>query len=905
MKGIIRFIMLWLVMVGAGVFYHVYSQAIGEISYDFQEIDAETGVKQFIHPDNFWWDDPTGVIANMFPDDFPFTEIQQMNQPLSAYDFNWVVSSFQKHSLQEDHPLNNIDLAFEADVNAIQLFTTEYSDYQFNDNNMQYAYVLDNQMMLDSDFPVSDIETKRSFFAAPNQEEIELGYTIWSFLPKSSELETLINISVDFDDGKGERNLLIGLPVKILYETPGEKVWKISTEIDGKTVTSYSTILVKAENQNAELVYPPDRHIELASNTRNVNLPAGMKVWDTGLEMGVYYACGRSRIERPFVIVEGIDFDNSRNLYTTKSYNSLYAMCNENGLADKLRDNGFDVVIVNFWKGATAIQNNAFALIEALEWLKSELLVNQSEHKILLSGVSMGGVVTRFALAYCEFHNLDHYVDVWLSFDAPHKGAHLPTSLQLVLKEVHDRLTLFNSKLVETAKKQLLDGLILAPATKQLLSYHIYGSKIDKDKKVLHPLPHSNAEQLEQVFQAFGNNGFPQSTFNISVSNGSKLGYTSNMGSTTLLASGDGKKGIKEVRLAHKDKAIHVLHSNYNLDWLRGIFNVRLYSDYKCLPIKPWFNANGGSANFQEELFDFNIRQSPKLFPGINPDFKGLLGIDWVNSTPTTFIPTYSAFYLYEPNDPIQIAISSIESENNRVIQNARKYSPFDVLIASETNLPHVIGGISPSLIDDILNRAVGGNKLILQNKTIHSNGSQLVNGDILMGNFVDPILKQGPVIFEENTRRKYVSGTKIQLSNGVHLKSGTRVSLQVNPSEYTLACRDQGILSDGMINHLEEELHNSPFTKPQSNKQETTVMNEEMKGELLIYPTLVRDYLRIESTGSVIVPYEIHSIRGDIVKAGTCESGEINCEQLANGQYIISCFKENGEVSQHKFIKQ
>ena len=42
----------------------------------------------------------------------------------------------------------------------------------------------------------------------------------------------------------------------------------------------------------------------------------------------------------------------------------------------------------------------------------------------------MGGLCSRYALAYMESHGIPHRVRTWISFDAPQAGADIPLGLQ-------------------------------------------------------------------------------------------------------------------------------------------------------------------------------------------------------------------------------------------------------------------------------------------------------------------------------------------------------------------------------------------------------------------------------------------------------------------------------------------
>ena len=48
----------------------------------------------------------------------------------------------------------------------------------------------------------------------------------------------------------------------------------------------------------------------------------------------------------------------------------------------------------------------------------------------IIVGASMGGLITRYALAYMEKNNLPHCTRLYVSFDSPHLGANVPVGVQ-------------------------------------------------------------------------------------------------------------------------------------------------------------------------------------------------------------------------------------------------------------------------------------------------------------------------------------------------------------------------------------------------------------------------------------------------------------------------------------------
>lgn len=166
-------------------------------------------------------------------------------------------------------------------------------------------------------------------------------------------------------------------------------------------------------------------------------------------------------LKKPIIILDGFDPQDIRNYKYI--YDSLLVYNNYNNkLGEELRQKGYDVVILNFPVtgsteiekrkngdidiplinglrrdgGSDYIERNAFLLVKLVQELNAELKRNSSNEKLVIVGPSMGGLISRYALAYMEkkeaegVANMNHNTKLWLSFDSPHDGANIPLSIQ-------------------------------------------------------------------------------------------------------------------------------------------------------------------------------------------------------------------------------------------------------------------------------------------------------------------------------------------------------------------------------------------------------------------------------------------------------------------------------------------
>lgn len=100
----------------------------------------------------------------------------------------------------------------------------------------------------------------------------------------------------------------------------------------------------------------------------------------------------------------------------------------ESGLDSKLSSNGYDIVIAQYGdRSSQAIQMNSLALASAIERINS---LRNSNNTYSILGLSLGGVMARYALATLEKENIDHNIRTYISYDSPHRGANVPISGQ-------------------------------------------------------------------------------------------------------------------------------------------------------------------------------------------------------------------------------------------------------------------------------------------------------------------------------------------------------------------------------------------------------------------------------------------------------------------------------------------
>ncbi|UCG53221.1 MAG: T9SS type A sorting domain-containing protein [Candidatus Latescibacterota bacterium] len=249
-------------------------------------------------------------------------------------------------------------------------------------------------------------------------------------------------LEIDFDDGSGCRAVRFGDRCHVSYHRPGRKTIRVKATFPDGT-NQHGSFYFRVER-----LQTPDPHDTLSVTA---TIPYNAE-YGTG-EAYVYLSDTHGSITNPVIVVEGFDLDNTMN------WDELYHLLNEENLLETLRGKGFDAIVLNFTDATDYVQKNSFVVTELIQLVHTYL---DSYRDIALVGASMGGLCSRYALAYLETHGVDHRVRTFISFDAPQSGANIPLGVQYWLD--------FFSEMSEDAA--FLLSRLDTPAARQMLAYH-------------------------------------------------------------------------------------------------------------------------------------------------------------------------------------------------------------------------------------------------------------------------------------------------------------------------------------------------------------------------------------------------------------------------------------------------
>ncbi|MFC8454570.1 hypothetical protein [Kitasatospora sp. NPDC057223] len=219
---------------------------------------------------------------------------------------------------------------------------------------------------------------------------------------------------------------------------------------------------------------------------------------------GVYYAPGRRTVTRPLVLADGFNYGPSDLPGLWAHFNAPYGKGEH--FLDQLLEAGVDVVLLGFDERHTHIQANAEVAIALIR----RLAADAEREDLIVGGVSMGGMITRYALAKMELDEEEHKTGTYFSWDTPHNGAWIPLILQQMAH-------FFEAFVPEVPGEPKQAELLRSPAAQQLLWAWVENSKYSGEV-TRSPLRAAFLQDLERV------GGFPSIPRKLGVANGDGQG---------------------------------------------------------------------------------------------------------------------------------------------------------------------------------------------------------------------------------------------------------------------------------------------------------------------------------------------------------------------------------------------
>lgn len=489
----------------------------------------------------------------------------------------------------------------------------------------------------------SQYETLSVLLASVLQEEVYQGSVSLQFDPSKHFTNTNTTIQeagVNFLDGKGFQMVHLGAPQSINYQftTPGTKVILIKIKTNRGDYVSISQLNIKTV-----VAYPSGLEFTLQAEKMISTSPAKggrAAAAITGGTLRAVLGCD-GVLDKPVLIVEGFDPGNQNGFNTLiANYLGSYDGTHYTGTFNQLTDSGYDLVFLNFDEARDYIQNNANVVKAAIRKLNE---VKSGNGQLIVIGESAGGVTARYALKKLEQEGYSPNVSHYISFDSPHRGAHVPEGVQFLARDAVTRPVIQLINFFSAAAQPLFsivdDGD--QPAARQLIMRRAdlqYGITIQPDFTALQ-------NELAQL-------GYPNQSRNIALVCGSLTG--SGQLNNRQIAESQGQRILVTGGNIGFDAIATSAISNQNMElsFLRTGANNLSFS--ATLPTNPDVVPGGYDRNAEIQ----------------DPD----------NGFRYCFIPTYSSI-----DSP-----ASINSDNDMYQINANSASPFARIYGGQFNQEHV-----------------------------------------------------------------------------------------------------------------------------------------------------------------------------------------------------------------------
>jgi hypothetical protein len=521
----------------------------------------------------------------------------------------------------------------------------------------------------------------------PSSSRANVTFSIPTTLYISNQTSALQSIQVDLGDGSGYRATSLGQTVAAYYGSDGEKELKVKcTLANGQVFESHSVLQVQDDNRIVAGFRSPPTSYNTSPDLTQTDV--------TGCQLNYFFHCPAQGLQKPFVFIEGFDPANTngfKKMLDRLGRNDNLVPPNQvsNTMLQRLYDEGYDLIYVDFTRGAGDIPDNAQVVKNVIRRMNTLKAQNGSTSKNRVLGASMGGVVGKWAIREMERSGENHDIDKYITFDSPMRGANVPMGIQFMLKDLDTREAIVkfrtfigpisfsyseNVKISDYIPKvRSIKGILTSPAAKQLLFYNAF-------------TPSGNPREFHDAFYAqlaaLGDLNVDYSV----VSNGSTINQPQLLtpGEQYVSLSGAGQAGILppffqnlglDVRVS-LDLKVFALPASGTAGVYSGQIAFRLPISGN-LPaaitidvttqvnstvnnLKPLDSAPGGFENF-----DFPQLTSALSFGSITPTVnfgtktKGL----WC------FVPTFSALDMPEPSNVNQsFTCSTTNTSANRCV---------------------------------------------------------------------------------------------------------------------------------------------------------------------------------------------------------------------------------------------
>jgi pimeloyl-ACP methyl ester carboxylesterase len=365
-------------------------------------------------------------------------------------------------------------------VNHLMALHYQYEQFKPTAATGNLVYLFNNQIYDTPNRPTTPYEVKDAVAFAATGRVLSGATQVFLLRPElfySNVTKGIMTLQVDFGDGLGLKPVMPGTNTIVTYPGDGEKILILRVAYtDGQVVQAQTKVFVTDVVRTCANCRYSSPRLETFPKG---NFPVPVAQMGTGV-VSVATAGTDGILDKPLILVEGFDPENAFNLDTYLSSNSLGVRVNIdfNGqrLSELLEARDYDLVFLNYGWGGDDIKRNAYLLENVIQWVNQQTAAAGSTQKNVVIGVSMGGLVARYALRDMELRNANHNTRLYGSVDSPHQGANVPLGFQAAIRYLAG-LNILGVNLAG-GNPELNRGVaaLNSPAASQMLTYQLTGT---------------------------------------------------------------------------------------------------------------------------------------------------------------------------------------------------------------------------------------------------------------------------------------------------------------------------------------------------------------------------------------------------------------------------------------------
>ena len=448
----------------------------------------------------------------------------------------------------------------------IGIINSRFNSINYDANNLENsALVIENGKFKISNESLPVFNDDEALVASTLQSYINGKNVIFNlnedFIFQNQKASKIQEMKVDFGDGLErlviQNGVLITSMVSVTYADYGKKKITMKAVLEnGKELTTFTAI----ENERGPIPGPP---VLNASIDSNIPFQGYDETYARRgkLDYRVFFSDvngSEDVIKKPIIIIDGFDPQDKRQIEDSDphpgssneehiSIDEMMSYIDASGspksLRTKLMTLGFDVIIVNhpiyesptdnqeIDGGADFIERNALTHVALYQEINQQLVNNNSTEELVIVGPSMGGQISRYALAYMEKNNIPHNTRLWISVDSPHLGANISMGAQSLVNTIYDEensvgaIDFVENSLGSAAAKQQLIDQYNGHNNEQLNGDYLNGKAVGQGFAIDRGHPF-----FVQYYNNLNSNGlpnssgYPQNLRKISIVNGSLIG---------------------------------------------------------------------------------------------------------------------------------------------------------------------------------------------------------------------------------------------------------------------------------------------------------------------------------------------------------------------------------------------